>query len=293
MRQCAYSKSELEKFLEDFYTISGINININNFGETDAVLYGDRDRKNFCKFCTNNSEKFAEQCARMDKKHFESVNLCRKADIYKCHMGMSEAIIPIVGDGEILCIIFLGQIMCNLPSEDDFKNKVERLLRLDPDFFAKTDIGALRKAYFNTTYCSPEQFRSYIRIAELCAQSLYNNRWIRYRSMSIAEAFRQYIADYITERLTIQKTAMVLNVSASHLSRIIKNETGMNFTDYVMNEKVKKACELLRSTDMSVKNIAVYLGINDANYFSRIFKKYMNATCKEYREARDVNTDSS
>jgi AraC-like DNA-binding protein len=289
MRECSYSEVELKKFLEDFFTVSGIIIGIHNSGETDAAIQGDTDKKNFCRFCKEKSDCFADKCFEIDKRNLEIVQKRKKVIIYKCHMGLTEAIIPIIGDNDVICIIFMGQVICSELSEEDFNEKVNKIKQIDPFFFEKTDIYSLYDAYINTTHCTSNVFKRYTAIAELCARSIYNNRWIKYRTLSISEAFRQYISDYITMPVTINKAAAILNISASHLSRIIKKETGMTFTEYVLREKVKEAERLLADTDIQIKNIAVSLGFEDSNYFSRVFKKYTNTTCGKYRTSAKKN----
>ncbi|MDF2685285.1 MAG: transcriptional regulator, AraC family [Clostridia bacterium] len=283
MKECLYSEKELKKFLEDFYNVSGIIIGIHDFGKTDAAIQGNIDKKNFCRFCRSNSECLEKKCLEYDKNNFELVQKEKKVLIYECHMGFSEAIIPIIIDNEVICIIFMGQINCNKPSESDFEDKVKRIKQTDPGFFEKIDIDIVNTYYLQTTFCSKDKFKSYIAIAELCARSIYNNRWIKYRTLSFFEAFSQYVDDYITESLSINETAAILNISTSHLSRIIKKKTGMTFTEYVLREKVNQAKKLLTDTDMQIKSISLSIGIEDTNYFSRIFKKYTNTTCGEYR----------
>lgn len=47
--------------------------------------------------------------------------------------------------------------------------------------------------------------------------------------------------------------------------------------------KIKKACDLLDTTDMKVNQISLYLGFDDQYYFSRLFTKIMGTSPKHYR----------
>ena len=53
--------------------------------------------------------------------------------------------------------------------------------------------------------------------------------------------------------------------------------------DYFLHLKMQKACQLLFSQDMKIKQVALQLGYEDQYYFSRIFKKYMGMSPEQYR----------
>lgn len=284
MTKCLYSKNELKKFLLDFYNISGIITGIHDFADNDAAVQGNVDKKTFCRFCSDKSPFYVEQCRKNDSINIEKVKKEKKVLIYNCHMGFTEAIIPIIINDEAICVIFMGQILCSRHSEDDFYEKINRLRIIDSTIFDRVSLTDLHDAYLQTTFCGREQFNSYIDIAQLCARSIYNNHWIKYRALSIFEAFSQYVSDCIDENYSITEMAALLSVSTSHLNRIIKVNTGLSFTAYIHREKINHAKRLLTDTDMSIKNISLSVGIKDANYFSRLFKRYTSTTCGKYRQ---------
>lgn len=87
----------------------------------------------------------------------------------------------------------------------------------------------------------------------------------------------------LTADLSLKTQAKLLNVNASYLSTLFKKETGTTLTDYVNKKRMENAVFLLNSTSMQIQNIAQYCGIPDVNYFTKIFKKYIGKTPKEYR----------
>ena len=62
-------------------------------------------------------------------------------------------------------------------------------------------------------------------------------------------------------------------------------ETGENFIDYLTSLRIIKAEELLKNSDISIKEICFEVGYRDPNYFSRIFKKNIGITPTEFRES--------
>lgn len=88
----------------------------------------------------------------------------------------------------------------------------------------------------------------------------------------------------LTADLSLKKEANTLNVNPSYLSTLFKKETGYTLTEYVNRKRIEHAIFLLNSTDMQIQTIATHCGITDVNYFSKLFKKIIGKTPKEYRQ---------
>ena len=73
-------------------------------------------------------------------------------------------------------------------------------------------------------------------------------------------------------------------MSASYLSRVFREATGYTPIEYLIQMRVRKAMELLRSTSSSVTEIAASVGFTDANYFSRRFKTVAGVSPTSYRK---------
>lgn len=96
------------------------------------------------------------------------------------------------------------------------------------------------------------------------------------------------VVDYIERNLkrgiSLEDVANHVNISTYYLSKIFKKEMGVNFITYVTDRKMDLAKEMLVNTDIPVLNIALDLAYNEANYFSKAFKKKTGLTPSEYRE---------
>ena len=58
----------------------------------------------------------------------------------------------------------------------------------------------------------------------------------------------------------------------------------MGISEHIRRMRVKVACDLLRNTEDRVSDIATEVGISDYNYFTKVFKKAMGVTPREYRK---------
>ena len=73
-------------------------------------------------------------------------------------------------------------------------------------------------------------------------------------------------------------------LSYSHMAAEFKRQSGMSMGQYHNSARMKKACRLLRSTLLSVGEIADRLGFSDTMYFSRKFRAYAGVSPTEYRK---------
>jgi len=109
-----------------------------------------------------------------------------------------------------------------------------------------------------------------------------------YNSKSIKLILRNaldYIHEHYSEQLTLNDVAEHVYVSPSYLSRMFKKELGKNFVDYLNGLRIEKAKELLMDPKYKTYEVAEIVGIPDAHYFSRLFKKYEGVSPTEYRDA--------
>ncbi|WP_152655852.1 helix-turn-helix domain-containing protein [Oceanobacillus sp. CFH 90083] len=93
-----------------------------------------------------------------------------------------------------------------------------------------------------------------------------------------------YIKDNLHKNIKISDIADDLYVSKRHLSRLMREETGKTFTEVLQDERLSLATEYLRTTDKSVKNIAIECGFLDVSYFTKLFTRTMRYPPTKYRK---------
>ena len=93
-----------------------------------------------------------------------------------------------------------------------------------------------------------------------------------------------FIEYHLTGLCTLECVADYMNISPHYFSKLFKNEVGENFIQYVTNRKMEIASEKLVATKEPIVSIAFDLGFNEANYFSKVFKKSTGYSPSEYRD---------
>ena len=91
-------------------------------------------------------------------------------------------------------------------------------------------------------------------------------------------------ADYID--ITLDDLAEKFFLSKPYLSKYIKEKSGMTFGDLVKKIRMKKAKALLKSSNMTVENIAMSVGYQNVEHFNRLFKKAYDMTPMQFRNQK-------
>ncbi len=105
---------------------------------------------------------------------------------------------------------------------------------------------------------------------------------------SVLHAALRYIDEHHAEDISRDDVARAVHLSPSHFSRFINRRMQRSFTDLLNQVRVDHACDLLRRTDQGILQIAMDVGFCDQSYFTKIFKRYLRQTPREYRLARRV-----
>ncbi|GAA4158584.1 AraC family transcriptional regulator [Chryseobacterium ginsenosidimutans] len=92
-----------------------------------------------------------------------------------------------------------------------------------------------------------------------------------------------YIKKNIHQKLSIDSIAKLAYVSKSNFFKMFKDELGTSPNEFILQERINKAKELLASQN-SIKETAYQTGFSDTNYFTRVFKQLVGVTPKSYQD---------
>lgn len=112
---------------------------------------------------------------------------------------------------------------------------------------------------------SRENYYSYSGINDLCLKIL------------------SYIKENI-QYITVEELAKHFDYSTAYLSRYVKQHTSLTIKEIIMREKMKKAKELLMTTDYPIEEISHLIGYNSISYFFKAFEKQNDVTPDQFRK---------
>ena len=98
----------------------------------------------------------------------------------------------------------------------------------------------------------------------------------------LTEKAIRFIEDNFTSKICLEDIAAHVSLSSIHFHHRFRNATGKTPHDYVLDKRIKKAENMLVTTNMSVSQIAYECGFSSQAYFTYSFKKHKGMSPREY-----------
>ena len=186
---------------------------------------------------------------------------------------------------EIMDKIFLDLSYCNADKFRKYIHDIIDMLSLRIENFG--NFVAMNSAEINFYVDYLNTFRELKTYMNSLLQSVieFINGEREKRSKRRIEMAKEYIAVHYYEPFTLNDIAEYVELNASYFSNLFKTETGINFSEYLLNVRMDKAKELLRDPKIKVYEIGNLVGYDDAVSFGRAFKKKWGISPKEYRNS--------
>ena len=103
------------------------------------------------------------------------------------------------------------------------------------------------------------------------------------KRLELAE-IKEYLDEHYTEKIVLDELSEKYYINKYYLTKIFKETYGSTISNYLIAMRITKAKQLLRFTDMTVDEVGSAVGMGDANYFSRMFRKVEGISPREYRK---------
>lgn len=156
--------------------------------------------------------------------------------------------------------------------------EIEELFRkMQQEFFT------MRNGYVNILRsCLIEMLTKIFRFLE--EEQNHSSKQENYKSKIMDKAFDFLKENYHSSSLNINEVAVRTFLSRSYFSKLFKEVTGQNFSEYLQNLRISEACTLLKTTNKKITEILSDVGFNDVKHFNQLFKKLTSKTPSEYRK---------
>ncbi len=162
-------------------------------------------------------------------------------------------------------------------------------LRNEPAFYFKDYISLLNHAGQHQVMDKSADFviASYNSIL-VATQLVYKSHTLRQKTVSRKEEICRELIELITQNYVQQRRAQyyadTLGISLQHLSTTVKNVTGKNVLDIIAYMVIMDAKSKLKTTNMTIQEIAFSLNFPSASFFGKYFRRHVNLTPLEYRK---------
>jgi AraC family transcriptional regulator len=95
---------------------------------------------------------------------------------------------------------------------------------------------------------------------------------------------QDYVQTHLMENLTVEGLAQLVQLSPGHFATLFKQRVGMTPHQYVVEQRLDRACTLLRQGDLPILTIAHQVGFQTQSHFTRLFRQQIGMTPKQYRD---------
>ena len=92
----------------------------------------------------------------------------------------------------------------------------------------------------------------------------------------------EHLQEHYQDQITLEHLGALINRNPAYISRLYKQQTGLNIKDRLRSIRIAAARQLLERGTMSVKEVAFTVGFSDPNYFSTVFKKETGLSATDY-----------
>lgn len=91
-----------------------------------------------------------------------------------------------------------------------------------------------------------------------------------------------YVEDRLGDKLSIAEASAMINMSYTHFIKMFKKAFGMSFTDFVAYKRIKKAEQLLLTSELSIAEVAQSVGVSNIGHFYNLFRRHNHCSPKQF-----------
>jgi AraC-like DNA-binding protein len=177
-------------------------------------------------------------------------------------------------------------LLRQLPIIQNLHNGHELSLNTADITFLEDTLNKLYTEYQTKNNWQHGMLIAYMQVLLIYLSRLYTEQYTNTESAPGRALLKKYLSKIegsYKETHNVTAYADMLNISAGHLSEVVKQQSGKPAIAHIHERLVLEAKRLLFHTEQSIKEIAFQLGFEDASYFNRFFKRNTGHTPAEYR----------
>ena len=229
------------------------------FCEKVNVTYADR------KYCNRSDQLAALKCNEILQPHS-----------YVCHAGVSEIVIPFLYEKKCMLFICLGQCVC-FETEEEQRKVMLRYCKNK-----NIDSSYMNALFDKLPRFSKSHLDAIINVVSLALLQMHKNNSIEIRRDDILLKIDEYIADRLSDKITIKSICNEFHISKTSLYQLFEEYYHLTVKEYIIQKRLDVAKKLLTNTELSITEISEKIGKN-YNDFIQSFKKYELISPSQYR----------
>lgn len=251
-----------------------------------SITFYDEDFKGTCActspgspFCWLVKEHNSDKCTESDTQAFVScINSDKNALCYKCHFGMTEMAFRLTHNNKTYGYVIVGP----------FRNKGEdeKVYRKIKDYCDKTGVSyeEMTDKYNDISFYSEEKFEAIETLIYALFDYALSQKIILLNQNDFIDIFDEFLQEHLSEDISIRSLSSHFYLSQKQLYTLIKKAKGVSPKAYIIQKRIKHAQQLIKSTDLSLQQVAESVGMPDYPYFFKVFKSITGHSPNYYRK---------
>lgn len=269
-----FNKENLRKVFHDFYVLTQLRIVLID-SEFNELLSYPEQQFGFCAEIRRNMDVHSK-CLASDKAGCLACANSKELNVYRCHMGLVEAVIPILDGGEILGYVMFGQILKSDTCDIDRR----RLKRT----FANWPYRSIDSVIDEIPTRSEEEVSAAATILQALTTYVLFNRWVAPKKYDFIRRLDSYIEQNLGGPISVDDISLSFGIARTRLYSIATDYLGRGIAEYIRKKRIFHAKEFLEKTELPISQIVYDTGFCDYSHFSRVFKDETGVTAREYRK---------
>lgn len=265
---------KLKRLLASFYEITGLR-----YSAVDSeynVVCASSSLSEFCSRIHALPEGYA-RCVESDTHEARSTSIHTSMRIYRCHAGVTEVAIPIIGEGQIVAYLFVGQVLNSAECIEEQWQSARRCLNWHPD----RDL--LEEPFKKLRIVSEQTLEACATILRACSAYIWLDGVVKTNALSDTQRVNAYVDANYTSKITLGSMAKALSMSKTKLCMLACKEQ-TTVMQMIRKRRIAAAKKYLENTEYTITEIADMVGISDYNYFTKVFKSMEGLTPRHYRK---------
>lgn len=272
-------KIEIETVLRELYSVSGCRVSIHDSEYNEIAAYP-RDLSPFCTLIQQNPANHAA-CLRCDSGAQERARRAEAPYIFRCHMGLYEAVAPLYHSGVLTGYLMIGQVAD--ASTNSLDNIFTRALESCGGFYNEEELSR-EVARIATTDNS--RFSSFVNIMTICAEYITLTGKLNLPARDLAHMVKKYLHQNYGHHISLDDLCENFRCSKSTLMNTFRNAYGITVGKYLTQIRLDHARRLLIESDRAVRDIAAECGFTDQGYFTKVFAAAEKCAPTDFRKIR-------
>ncbi len=255
---------DVEQLLADLHKATGMTVQLSDAQFRSLLCFN--DSREYCALL-HNEPGALEACMRSDLFGFHRVRDTGEPYAYICPFGLSTAIFPIREGNAIVGYLYIGGLARIEKGDEGLLQCVQAQLG------ARVEKEQLLKRMKDLPRTDEKRFEALCGMARVCCEYIEQNALFPMQENSIGALAERYILQNLHTKITLARICLELHCSKATLTESFRREHGVTVVQFLNEQRLLRAKELLLHSQRPVHLIAQDCGFSGVEYFSAQFKK--------------------